>query len=187
MDKGTLRRHFLRLREGLSPEEVARASKAVCARLAAWPILRTAQTVMSYLAFRNEPDLSPLFTRFPQIRWVLPRIEGHRLVIHPYDPAHLARHPFGMLEPAATLPVVDPTTLDLVLVPGVAFDRHGGRLGFGGGFYDRFLPTTPALRVGVTYDLCLVDALPCTENDARMDWVVTPTRFLRCESCRSIP
>jgi 5-formyltetrahydrofolate cyclo-ligase len=64
--------------------------------------------------------------------------------------------------------------LDVVLVPGVAFDRYGGRLGFGGGFYDRFLPTTPALRVGVTYDSCLMDELPCTQSDQRMDWIVTP-------------
>jgi 5-formyltetrahydrofolate cyclo-ligase len=75
---------------------------------------------------------------------------------------------------------VDPATLDLVLVPGVAFDRRGGRLGFGGGYYDRFLPTTPALRVGVTYDECLCDALPCGEHDQRMDWVLTPTQEIRC-------
>jgi len=82
-----------------------------------------------------------------------------------------------MLEPAADLPVIDPATLDVVLVPGVAFDRQGGRLGFGGGYYDRLLPTTPALRIGVTYDECLCDALPCGEHDQRMDWIVTPTEL----------
>jgi len=79
------------------------------------------------------------------------------------------------LEPAADLPVVDSAALNVVLVPGVAFDRRGGRLGFGGGYYDRLLPTTPALRVGVTYDECLADALPCDEHDQRMDWIVTPS------------
>jgi len=180
MDKPALRSHFRNLREALSPEEVAAASAAVCRRLAGWPVLQTADTVLTYLAFQNEVDLAPLLRHLPRVRWVVPRIEGRQLILHPYDPARLVRHPFGMLEPDPGLPVVDPTALDVVLVPGVAFDRRGGRLGFGGGYYDRFLPTTPALRVGVTYDRCLTDALPCTEADQRMDWVVTPTELLRC-------
>ncbi|MFQ6102052.1 MAG: 5-formyltetrahydrofolate cyclo-ligase [Anaerolineae bacterium] len=179
--KPQLCRHFLRLRESLSPHEVTSASAALCQRLAGWPVLREAQTVLTYLAFRNEPDLELLFDLLSHIRWAAPRIEGRRLVLHPYDPTHLVRHPFGMLEPTADLPVVDPATLDLVLVPGVAFDQRGGRLGFGGGYYDRFLPTTPALRVGVTYDECLADELPCGEHDQRMDWIVTPGRLFAIE------
>jgi len=177
MNKPQLRRHFCSLRECLSPQEVATASTALCQRLAAWPVLRKAQTVLTYLAFRNEPDVGLLFGLLPQIRWVVPRIEGQYLALHLYDPTRLVRHRFGMLEPAADLPVVDHTTLDLVLVPGVAFDLRGYRLGFGGGFYDRLLPTTPALRVGVTYDECLADALPCDEHDQRMDWIVTPSEL----------
>ena len=181
MEKPQLRRQFCTLRECLPAEEVAAASTALCRRLAAWPVLRQAQNVLTYLAFRNEPDLGLLFDLLPHVHWVVPRIaEGQRLALHPYDPARLVRHRFGMLEPAADLPLVDPATLDLVLVPGVAFDRRGGRLGFGGGYYDRFLPTTPALRVGVTYDDCLADALPCGEHDQRMDWIVTPTQEIRC-------
>ncbi|MBU0704381.1 MAG: 5-formyltetrahydrofolate cyclo-ligase, partial [Chloroflexi bacterium] len=137
-------------------------------------------SILTYLAFRNEPDLSLLFDLLPGVRWVIQRIEKERLILHPYDPGRLVRHRFGMLEPAPGLPVVAPSTLDLVLTPGVAFDRRGGRLGFGGGYYDRLLPTTPALRVGVTYDECLADALPCAEHDQRMDWVVTPSQEIHC-------
>ncbi|MCS7283834.1 MAG: 5-formyltetrahydrofolate cyclo-ligase [Anaerolineae bacterium] len=178
-DKRYLRQHFCTLRECLPSEDVQRASLEICRHLAAWEPLQRARTVMAYLAFRNEPDLSPLFEMLPHIRWTLPRIEGKQLVVHPYDPARLVRHPFGMLEPAPDLPTVDPKTLDVVLVPGVAFDRRGGRLGFGGGFYDRFLPTTPALRVGITYEACLTDELPCTDSDARMDWIATPQGLIR--------
>lgn len=184
MDKGALRRRILELREGLSADQVALASQRICARLASWPQLRSAQTVMAYLPFRKEPDLTPLFSELPHIRWVLPRVDGRNLVVHPYDPRRLVRHRFGMLEPMPNLPTVDPEAIDIVLVPGVAFDRYGGRIGYGGGYYDRFLRTTPALRVGVTYDICCVtDALPCTETDERMHWVVTPTQMLRCEPC----
>ena len=175
MDKPELRYHFLRLRESLSPQEVAIASAAICQRLADWAVLRRAQTVLTYLAFRNEPDLHLLFDLLPRIHWAVPRIERQRLVLHRYDAARLVRHRFGMLAPTVGFPVVDPAALDVALVPGVAFDRRGGRLGLGGGYYDRLLPTTPALRVGVTYDECLADMLPCGEHDQRMDWIVTPS------------
>ena len=194
MDKPQLRRHFCSLRERLPAEEVSSASAAICRRLAAWPPLQQAQdttlkkrdqqtnqpanqptSILTYLAFHNEPDLGQLFGLLPHACWVVPRIDGHHLVLHLYDPTRLVHHRFGMLEPAADLPVVGPAALDVALVPGVAFNRRGGRLGFGGGYYDRLLPTTPALRVGVTYDECLADALPCDEHDQRIDWIVTPS------------
>jgi len=180
MDKPKLRRQFKSLREDLTAQEVGAASAALCQRLAEWTVLQEAHTVLTYLAFRNELDLSGLFDLVPHIHWVVPRVERQRLVLHLYDPARLIRHRFGMLEPAADLPAVEPATLALVLVPGVAFDRRGGRRGCGGGYYDRFLPTTPALRVGVTYDRCLTGELPVNERDQRMDWVLTPTQKIRC-------
>jgi 5-formyltetrahydrofolate cyclo-ligase len=182
MDKSQLRRHFCSLRERLSTEDVAAASIVLCRQLADWSVLRQARTALIYLAFRNEIDLSNLFDLLPHIHWVAPRIvEGRGMLLHPYDPTRLVRHRFGMLEPAPDLPVVGPAALDVVLVPGVAFDRSGGRLGFGGGYYDRFLTTTPALRVGVIHDHCLAQSLPCGEHDQRMDWIVTPTQKIHCQ------
>ena len=183
--KSELRRQFRSLRESLSTKEVIAASAALCQRLGDWQALRRARTVLTYLAFRNELDLGALGDLCPHICWVVPRVEGKRLVLHPYHRDRLVRHPFGMLEPAADLPVVAPSALDLVLVPGVAFDRRGARLGFGGGYYDRFLLTAPALRVGIAHDICLADELPCGEHDQRMDWVVTPTREFDCAPWRT--
>ena len=184
MKKSAIRRQYCTLRETLSPEEVTIASEAVCEHLAQWPSLRDAGRVMT---FRNEVDLSGLFAALPDIDWVIPRIENSLLVLHPYDPAHLVRHRFGMLEPDPELPQIDPATLDIILVPGTAFDRQGGRVGFGGGFYDRLLPTTPALRVGVTYNPCLLESVPCDEHDQRMDWIVTPEGLIDVDrgACKS--
>jgi len=178
--KDHLRRHYRALREDLSTEEVTAASIAICRTLAEWPPLQQAEHALTYLAFRNELDPSYLFELLPHIHWAVPRVDRQQLMLHTYQPDRLVRHRFGMLEPAADLSPVDASMLDIVLVPGIAFDRHGGRLGFGGGFYDRFLPTTPALRVGVTYDHCLAASLPMTEHDQRMDWVFTPTQQIRC-------
>jgi 5-formyltetrahydrofolate cyclo-ligase len=179
MDKAQLRTHYCTLRECLPAEDIATASTTLCQRLSRF--LAPASCILTYLAFRNEPDLSPLFDILPDANWVVPRItKGQRMMLHPYDPTRLVRHRFGMLEPAADLPAIDPATLDVVLVPGVAFDRHGGRLGFGGGYYDRFLLTTSALRVGIAFDQCLAEELPCGKHDQRMDWVATPSEIFHC-------
>jgi 5-formyltetrahydrofolate cyclo-ligase len=179
MDKPELRSHYCTLRECLPSEDVIANSSALCEQLARF--LPPESCILTYLAFRNEPDLSLFFDLFPDANWIVPRIaKGRRLVLHPYDPTRLVRHRFGMLEPAADLPVIDPATLDVALVPGVAFDRQGGRLGFGGGYYDRLLPTTPALRIGITFDQCLAEELPCGEHDQRMTWVATPTEIIHC-------
>jgi 5-formyltetrahydrofolate cyclo-ligase len=115
---------------------------------------------------------------FPEKRWVIPRTivkpEPH-LILHPYDPARLVRHRFGMLEPDASLLVIEPCELDLVLVPGVAFDQRGYRLGFGAGFYDRLLPQVTATKVGVVYAALIVDHVPHDEFDQRVDWLAYET------------
>jgi 5-formyltetrahydrofolate cyclo-ligase len=152
----------------------------VCERLAHFQPLRVAHTAMAYLSFRSEVDLRALFESLSGVRWVMPRVAGRRMTAHLYDRERLVRHRFGMWEPAPELPQVEPTEIDVVLVPGVAFDRSGGRLGFGGGYYDRFLPATGALRVGISHSLCLADELPCDAHDARMDWVVTPSEEIFC-------
>jgi len=178
--KTALRNQFRRLRESLSAQDVTTASDMLCRRLSEWSLLQDAAVVLTYLAFRNEPDLSALFTRLAHIRWVVPRVDGRFLSLHEYHPGRLVRHRYGMWEPAADLPTVDAAQIDLVLTPGVAFDRRGGRLGFGGGFYDRLLPTTPALRVGIAYDVCLTEALPMGERDQWMDWIATPAQLIHC-------
>jgi 5-formyltetrahydrofolate cyclo-ligase len=179
-DKRDLRRQFCDLRECLLPVDLSAASEAVCARLARFDPLLKSLTAMMYVAFRNEIDLGPLPDSLPRIRWGVPRVVGERMAVHVYDPEQLVRHRFGMLEPSPRLPVIEPAEIDIVLVPGVAFDRRGGRLGFGGGFYDRFLPLTSALRVGISHAPCLADELPCDTFDARMDWVITPDQEVYC-------
>lgn len=174
-DKSDLRRSYCTVREELPEAGVAEGSAAVCRRLAQMPVITEADTILTYLAFRNEVDLRSLFTLLPEVRWVLPRIEGRRMTLHPYEPERLVRHRYGMLEPRADAPTVAPEDVDVVLVPGVCFDSRGGRIGFGGGFYDRFLVQTDATRIGVSYDCCLAEEVPCAEYDQRMDWVVTPS------------
>lgn len=179
-EKARLRRRFASLRESKLPTEVAAASRELCQRLSEWPLLSKASTALAYLAFRNELDLAGAHCLLPDVLWTVPRIEGKRLTIHPYDSDRLVRHRFGMLEPDPHLPVVAPEQIDVVLVPGLAFGEDGSRLGFGGGFYDRFLPTVGAVRVGIAYEGCVVESLPHGKHDQRIDWIATPTRIIAC-------
>jgi 5-formyltetrahydrofolate cyclo-ligase len=179
-DKTLLRERCLDIRSKMAPEKVLESSRAVCDHLDAWPLFQQARTPLSFLAFRNEIDLAPLFERWPDKHWLVPRIsKGAQskpyLVLHTYSATDLIRHKFGMLEPDPALPMIAPQEVDLALVPGVAFDKRGGRLGYGGGFYDRLLPTmTHAISVGVTFDELVLDQVPMRPWDVYVDWLVTP-------------
>jgi len=183
--KNSLRRRCLKIRESMSPEKVKTCSRAVCDHLGNWPVLQRANTLLGFLAFRNEIDLGQLIEQWPDKRWLVPRIlenAAHTpsLALHPYDPSRLVRHRFGMLEPDPNLPIVDPSEVEMILVPGVAFDRQGGRLGFGGGFYDCLLPRAGRItRVGVTYDELVLDAIPMQPWDCCVDWLATPTGLIK--------
>ena len=176
MDKSVLRARCRALRDAMTAQAVASVSERIYQRLVEWPAFRQAQTVMAYMAFGNEVSLLPLMNQSRDKRWVIPRTvtePGPRLILHLYDPARLVRHRFGMLEPDVSLPVVEPGELDLVLVPGLAFDRRGYRLGFGGGFYDRFLPHVTAGKVGIVATALLVEHVPNDHFDQRVDYVAS--------------
>jgi len=178
MEKQILRTQCRTLRDALTAEAVAATSARICKHLAAWPTFQAAQSIASYMAFGNEISLMPLMKQLNDKRWTIPRTlvkPEPRLIFHPYDPARLVRHRFGMLEPDASLPAVEPRDFDLVLVPGVAFDREGRRLGYGGGFYDRFLPKVAAVKVGIVYAALIVDQVPHNAFDQSVD-------FLACET-----
>lgn len=99
-------------------------------------------------------------------------MHGHRVDA----PDRLVKGAYGILEPGAGCPRVEPEEIDLIFVPGTAFDVRGHRIGQGGGYYDRYLNRTRAVRVGVCHDFALLSAVPSEAHDARMDIVVTPGR-----------
>jgi 5-formyltetrahydrofolate cyclo-ligase len=174
--KSQLRKQCKAIRQELGEIDRRKASQTICAHLAAWDIFQTAEVILTYMPIRGEVDLGPLLTDFPAKRWLLPRIlpgEGGRMVFHPYDPGNLVEHPFGMAEPAPYLPQIPPEEIQLALVPGLAFDRSGWRLGYGGGYFDRFLRNFTGGSVGVVFQALLLDALPQGEHDVPVGWLVT--------------
>lgn len=165
-------------RLGLDPRALG---IGVGAQLEAWNVYRDARNVLAYLAFGGEPDLAPLLTATGSKCFYVTRTgDSDDLSLHELDFNALEPHRFGFLQPRPAAPPVAADVIDLALVPGLAFDRLGNRLGFGRGYYDRLLSTLPVdtPRVGVTPSGLLVPRLPVEPHDVRMTHLVTEGALL---------
>lgn len=183
VQKRALRREILAARDLLSAEDVADRSIRIFDHLKSLPELRSAKTVHLFVSFGTEVDTGPIFRALWRqgARTVAPRVLPrqrleHRVVSGPDDLEPGFR---SIPEPRVTCPLVSPAEIDLVLLPGVAFDPSGGRLGYGGGYYDRFLLACPAPRVALAFSLQIVEAVPREPHDLRADVVVTDTEVIR--------
>ncbi|PTQ53778.1 MAG: 5-formyltetrahydrofolate cyclo-ligase [Hydrogenibacillus schlegelii] len=176
-EKAALRRAFRG--QKVPPEVAADLSRRIVAHLLAHPAYRAAAVVAAYAPLPGEVDVRPLWTAVWEAgkTLALPRVEGRGRPLRFYrvEPtAVLSPGTFGILEPPPE-EAVDGAAIDLVLVPGLAFDRRGVRLGYGGGFYDRTLPgLRRALRVAPAFPWQIVDRLPAAAHDVRVDVLFLP-------------
>ena len=154
----------------------------VIGRFLGLPEVQRARIIMLFSSFGSEVPTGPLIERLHTrgVAVALPRIEGAALVPVPYAPGDpTATTPFGAEEPVGGTPL-EPSSIDVVGVPGVAFDRRGGRIGYGGGYYDRFLRGLPAFTVGLVFGLQVVDDdLPAGRFDLPVDAIVTEEETIR--------
>jgi 5-formyltetrahydrofolate cyclo-ligase len=166
------------------PPVGAEEGRLVVEGLFTWVSSRLPGTVSAFLAMPDEVDLSPLFTRLPGWRWVLPRVEDDGTMTFRDRDLPREHHRLGIEQPIGTGPLVPLHEIDVFLTPGLAFDRSGGRLGRGGGFYDRALTRkrTDALAVGVTVRRRVVDAVPLTPNDRKVDFLATEDGVIPCST-----
>jgi 5-formyltetrahydrofolate cyclo-ligase len=176
-EKAKLRAWCRRLRDDMGESARLTASASICQRIAEWSDFPTSGVVFTYLPMRGEVDLRPLIPALSDVRWAIPRVaeQPHsHLIFHLYDPGHLIRHRFGMLEPDPSLPVVEPEQAGLILAPGLAFTPGGYRLGYGGGFYDRLLSAPGhAPTLGACFQALLLDKIPHEGHDVPVDFLVT--------------
>jgi 5-formyltetrahydrofolate cyclo-ligase len=152
---------------------------------------KNARTVMIFAALRFEPDLVPLLESADDKSLAFPGLENDRIVPRIVRTAgDLVRAPHGIREPdPRRCPMADPFSLDLVLVPGLAFSPDGHRLGRGRGHYDRFLATLPpsALRCGICFSSQLVPSLPVEPHDATVSRILTESGWAPARSHHGLP
>lgn len=153
-------------------------SNSICHHIQASPLFTSAKTILAYFSFRQEPDLSPLLT-INNYRWGVSRCVGENLIWHVWKPGDvLNKGTYGILEPLPHAPTLQPEEVDLILVPAVACDYQGYRLGYGGGYYDRLL-SSPAWickpTIGIVFDFAYLPGLPIDAWDIQLYGVCTET------------
>ncbi|MCC6379786.1 MAG: 5-formyltetrahydrofolate cyclo-ligase [Burkholderiales bacterium] len=184
--KQAMRQAMAAARDALDPAWRKRASAALVDRMTSLAAFAGARRVLLNVPFRSEWDAAPLIERalargkevlLPRVDETSRMLDLRRIA----DPAaDIVTGYRGIPEPVERCPRADPASVDWVLVPGVAFDREGGRLGYGGGYYDRLLPllSPRAARVAGAFSMQIVDRVPSAPHDIRMDTVVTEAEIV---------
>jgi 5-formyltetrahydrofolate cyclo-ligase len=191
--KAELRQQMREHLQAMSEEDRRVASNAACARLVRREAFRHASTMMLYMSVTGEIDATPAAIRAYQLgRTVcVPRFDWDRgwtrvVEVTTFDDHYLETDEHGVRPPRGGRLIV-PETVDLVVVPGLAFDARGHRLGRGDGYYDRFLARLPhtTTTIGLCFDSQIVDNVPVDETDRGVDLVVTDRRVTRAQPSRS--
>lgn len=186
MDKTALRKTFLERRRSVPVQEVPTWSAQLADRLWAMPTVADAKRIMAYLAMPKEANLDAFIIKaleqgkhvYVPVCVTKTEMVGVRIT----DLESLARGTLGIRIPNETYDIVEPTQLDCILVPGLAFDRRGGRMGMGAGYYDRYLQQIAVeKRIGIAWDNQLLEGmLPMAPHDEWMHTIVTSSESIHC-------
>lgn len=176
-DKKSLRLHFKELRNRITEESWKEKSELISANFLSSSIYKSFTKICFYYPINREVDLrSALYRALDEKEVYLPRVDpvNKKLTFHRiFDLNDLTPGPFNIPEPSKDRPEIDVRLLEVILVPGIAFDLRKGRLGYGGGFYDRVLSGYRGLKVGVAFTFQIIDELPLDDHDIRMDFIIT--------------
>ncbi len=187
LEKRQIRKYILDIRNNMSSEETDRLSDKIISTLVKLPIFKKSPNVMLYLSFNNEVDTFRLIDYCKQHdkKVIVPFCIKDGVKIIPTEikdvEKDLVKSNFGYMEPRQEIvKTVDIEKIDLIIVPGISFDKRCYRIGFGGGYYDRFLgklnfkiPT-----IGLAYDYQIISSVPEEHFDIPLDYVITDKRII---------
>lgn len=183
MTKSQLRREILKRRDEVSCSEMLAVSRSVHEQVSRWSAFRAAECICSYISVRNEIPTSSIISYAFELgkKVIVPKVFGEELRFFEIRSLteDLSRGTFGVLEPLESrCEEVPASAADLCLVPGVVFDERGNRIGYGKGYYDRFLRRLPAIvpTLGLAYDFQVLREIPFGTTDVPVRRLVTPSR-----------
>ena len=190
LTKAQLRESCLARRTALTTAKRRQMSAAITKHVCAMPAFQNSQTVMLYMALPQEAQTAAILaeSRYQGKRVTVPVVKPCGLVAAelPTGQLQFQPGPFDIPEPAVSTAIIPPEDINCVMVPGIAFDRRGARLGFGKGYYDRFLCRLPATTYvcGLAFSVQIVQHVPDLPHDVRMQSLVTEQGVLLCEDTR---
>jgi 5-formyltetrahydrofolate cyclo-ligase len=184
-----LRTRLLNERNALPTLGILRRSNEIIARLQELPIFDDASTILTYISFGTEVNTHGLIKSLlaDENREVLVPVVADRkrhtlILVALHNWTDLCTGTYGILEPIEQVRTPrPPADVDFCLVPGLAFDVQGNRVGYGGGYFDRLLQTVKGHKAGIAYDFQVLDQVPCEKHDERVDMVLTDRRFITCK------
>jgi 5-formyltetrahydrofolate cyclo-ligase len=190
-EKRVLRQAMGKRQAGFSQSQAHLDSGRLCQQLRTQPLWERARRVAAFYPMAGEPDLRPLLEEalVAGKSLALPLFDavGRRYAFHRVESlSDLRPGHFGIIEPRPECPQERLIRLDFWLVPGVAFDPAGGRLGRGKGYYDRLLAETQGHKCGVAFDWQLVERVPAEPHDVCVNSLLTPTRWFYCGTGRAV-
>ncbi len=174
MDKKALRRQISALKRALTEEQISFASHGLTQQFLSHPLYLQAKSIYAYLSYNQEVRTETLISAALKSgkKVAVPKVFGEEMRFLWIDESSCIEEGYkGIPEPVEGEIADDPEAL--VLMPGLAFDPCGRRMGYGGGFYDRFLAAEPHPTIALCYDFQLLDALPTEEHDIPVDAVLT--------------
>lgn len=175
MEKGEIRRKIRSFKQMLLDSEKEAYAQSVFDLLEQTAAFALADRILMYHSLPDELSTHKFLSKWKdRKRFFLPRVNGVDLDILPYEESRLELGAFHIEEPTGTN-TVSADEIELIVVPGVAYDRRGNRLGRGKGFYDRLLASTKATKIGIGYDFQIVDDIPTEPHDVAMDIVISPS------------
>ncbi|NQS88921.1 5-formyltetrahydrofolate cyclo-ligase [Patescibacteria group bacterium] len=188
-EKEALRHHILFIRRNLLSKKVREKSEKIREFFFDFPFFQRANLILFYLSLPNEVQTERLIKDTFRMgkRVAVPLVKKEKREIVPCElnnyNKELEDGPWGILQPKAGCKQVDIKEIDLVVVPGVAFDEKGHRLGFGAGFYDRFLKLLSSTTkiVSLSFEVQVVKKIPSLSHDVPVEYIITEKRIIKCK------
>ena len=173
--KTELRKKIKGIKKNFTQEQRFEQSQIVIKEIEKHPDFLNSNIVMAYWAMKDELDLTDLILRWQdEKQFLLPCVKGDDLELRRFQGMESMNTgaAFGIMEPIGDL-FIDFLSIDLILVPGIAFDSKNNRMGRGKAYYDSFLPKTKAVKIGVCFDFQLVESVPVSVLDVKMDAIMS--------------